>query len=210
MELLDYPLAIADTSRQYLELEQQVQKLKKETERIEIEVSKPIYFDSALKNQSQRDFARKEALSTSIVYQKVLEELDEVSKKKNSLGIELRYLREKCSVLKIAQLARLEFLSRSETPDDIRTHLAGMGLQGLFMAYAYNNLDPLDAAAKISVFVEATLSKLKEGSSQSSVWEGEISAPELYPDESEELEDEDPCDLSQGSSSNASQDNPNQ
>jgi hypothetical protein len=190
MELLDYPQAIAECSREYLKLEQQCQSLQKEAARIELEISQPIYFDPTLKNQSQRDYARKEALSTSSVYQKALEDLDKVSYAKRSLGVELRYLREKCSVLKIAQLARLEFLSRSETPEDIRAHLAGMGLQGLFMTYAYNDLDPQNAAGKISVFVEAMLNKLKEGASQNSVWEGAISAPELCPDEFGDLEPE--------------------
>ncbi len=191
MELVDYPQAILDASREYLKLESQVQDIKKEIDDLEWQISKPIYSNAELKNQSQRDYARKEALSLNSAYQNALNEYKEICGKRNEIKVNLNFLRERCSVLKISQLARLEFLSRVEVPNDIRVHLAGSALQGLFTSSAHNYLDPQDSVKKISVFVEALLSQFNEELTSSNLWSNRVSTPEFYPEEPDESEFED-------------------
>jgi hypothetical protein len=183
MELVDYPQAIADASRKYLKIDQQVQELKKDAERIKWEFIRSVTFDPTSKNQGQRDCRLTEALNNSLEYQEALSKLERANEEKSSFQIELRFLREKCSVLKIAQLARLEFLSRVETPNDIRVHLAGLGLQGLFGSYAYNSMDPPDAAGKIFSFVEALLSQFNAESTENTLWAAKVSTPEFDQEE---------------------------
>ncbi len=191
MELVDYPQAIAEASREYFKLDQQVQQLKKEVERIKWEISSSVTFDPTLKNQGQRDCRQTEALSNSSEYQKALSEFEKACQEKSLFQIELRYLREQCSVLKISQLARLEFLSRVETPEDIRVHLAGLALEGLLGSYAHNLINPPEAADKIFGFVESLLARLNEKNAVDSIWASKISAPEFCQEEAEGFEFDD-------------------
>ena len=87
--------------------------------------------------------------------------------------------------MKIAQLARLEFLSRVETPNDIRVHLVGLALQGFFTSSAHNYINPPEATNKIFSFVELLLKQIHDNPANINLWANGISAPEFYNEETE-------------------------
>jgi len=90
-------------------------------------------------------------------------------------------------------MAKLEFLSRVENFDDIRVHLAGLGLQGLFSSYSSRFTTATNAANQISIFIEALAAKLQAGDvTRNKLWAQELSTPEFQPEEPQEgeLEDE--------------------
>jgi hypothetical protein len=187
MEMVDYPQAIAEASKQFLKADQQVRHLEKEVKRLQLEVSKQVTFDPALKNQNQRDCRNAELLNENPQYQALLTQLETARDERSLIGFELRYLKDRFSSLKLALLAKLEFLNRVETPNDIRVHLAGLGLQGLFSAYGgITRTTPSEAANQILTFVEALAAELQVGEPMTDeLWLQKMSTPEFHPEEAQ-------------------------
>lgn len=198
MELVNYPQAIADASREFLNADQQVRQLEKNVEQLKLSIDSQVYFDLALKNQHQRDCRRAEMLRDDASYQAALSQLEAARQERGSARIHLKYLQDQFAALKLAVVAKLEFLSRVQTPDDIRIHLAGSGLEGLFSSrlfpvFGAQDLipSPSEAATQIVAFVEALVTELRKSESISDdLWGQKINAPEFLPPESEEPEDE--------------------
>lgn len=192
MELIDYPQAILDASKEFLAYEQQVQELQQKVDKLRHVIHSEAAFDPKLKNQNQRDARINELLNTSPDYQAALAQLTTARSERYLARTELEFLRNKFSAIKLSILAKLEFLNRIETPQDVRIQLAGMGLQGLFSNYyTTRSTTPEEAAEKIDAFVEAVIKQLK---TTDSVWAQGIQAPEFYHDEPEEseLDDDEP------------------
>ena len=192
MELTDYPEAIAEAARQYLAADQQVRQLQRSLEQLKQEVDQQVVFDPTLKNQNQRDCRRAEKLNANSEYQAVLTQLETARHEREMVQIALRYRRDRFSSLKLSLLAKLEFLSRVETKEDIRAHIAGLALQGLFSSYINPRSNtPGDAANQIVSFVEALLVRLEAGEPiTDELWAQKVTTPEFYPEESEETESE--------------------
>lgn len=194
MELMDYPRAIADASKQLLVAEQQAGRLQKELKQLELEISGQVYFDPALKNQNQRDCCKSEMLNANTQYQALLAQVATARHERNLARIHLQFLQDQFAALKLATLAKLEFLIRVQSPEDIRVHLAGLGLEGLFSAYGgVRFTTPSDAAEQILAFVQALAIKLKEGEPMSDeMWMQKMRTPEFEPEEAQgrEFEDE--------------------
>ncbi|MCU0549564.1 MAG: hypothetical protein MUC48_09480 [Leptolyngbya sp. Prado105] len=194
MELVNYPQAIADASREFLNADQQVRQLEKNVEQLKLSIDSQVYFDPALKNQHQRDCRRAEMLRDDASYQAALSQLEAARQERGSARIHLKYLQDQFAALKLAVLTKLEFLSRVQTSDDIRIHLAGLGLEGLFAsglfpAFGAQNLLPSEAASQIVAFVEALVTELRKSESISDeLWGQKMNAPEFLPPESEEPE----------------------
>jgi hypothetical protein len=193
MELIDYPQAIADASREFLAAEEQVRQLEKEVEQLKLTIDSQVYFDPKLKNQNQRDCCRAEILRDNAQYQAMLIQLETARRQRSSARLHLKYLQDRFAALKLSVLAKMEFLIRVQSPDDVRVHLAGLGLEGLFSSYGGVRLTtPSKAADQILAFVEALTTKLREGRPMSDEqWIQKMSTPEFLPEEDEGAEFED-------------------
>lgn len=111
MKLADYPQAIAKLQRQILDLDQSLISLSESVKIFEAEIDKAIAFDASLKNDTQRKAQRIQMQQTDGDYYQSSLLLKQTKEKRDSLAIDLEFLRNQFSILKLEKreaIAQLE------------------------------------------------------------------------------------------------------
>lgn len=195
MELIDYPEAIADKIRKTLEVDLQIRKLQSEIDFLVHTVNYQVFFDPTLKNQNQRDAQKTELLTTNAEYTVKLAEINAIRFERSLLKVELEYLRNKFSALKLAAVVKLDILVKladtAQQSGALRGHLAGMALQSIFsnIYHDHNQSLPSEVADRVVTFADAVIARLNtESTTENELWAKTVVTEDLAEDNPEESE----------------------
>lgn len=100
MKLIDYPAAIAEKQRQFLQTEQRIRRLQDTLNRLTAEIDTEIAFDKELKNDAQRKAKRLELMRSS-EYRRAIANLQITQDERAEIEIDLDLLRNQFSVLRL-------------------------------------------------------------------------------------------------------------
>ncbi len=100
MKLIDYPIAIAEKQRHFLQIEQNIRRLQDILNRLAAEIDTAIAFDNTLKNDAQRKAKRLELMQASD-YRRAAANLQMTQDERAEIEIDLNLLRNQFSVLKL-------------------------------------------------------------------------------------------------------------
>lgn len=100
MKLIDYPIAIAEKQRHFLQTEQHIRRLQDILNRLTAEIDTAIAFDTTLKNEAQRKAKRLELMRTPD-YRRAAANLQLTQDERAEIEIDLNLLRNQFSVLKL-------------------------------------------------------------------------------------------------------------
>ncbi len=195
MELIDYPEAIAEQARKTLEVDRQMRQLQSEIDSSVHAVNSQVAFDPTLKNQNQRDARKTELLAANTEYTVKLAEIDAIRVERSLLKVELEYLRNKFSALKLAAVVKLDILVKladtAQQSGALRGHLAGMALQSIFsnVYYARNQSLPSEVADRVVTFADAVIARLNtESTAENELWAKTVVTEDLAEENPEESE----------------------
>lgn len=106
LKLEEYPKAILENELKLVDLKEKIKREEKELARLDFEIEKEVAFLDTLKNENQRKNYRQE-LQQSKNYQQILMNLGALDAAKSLVEIDLRFLQNQFSVVKLQARLRI-------------------------------------------------------------------------------------------------------